>query len=276
MEARLESPMHLELASPNLEAAIGLFPSISLGDMNSVSLMRRVDTKYVIHVAQLPALLTAVQDRYAILEIDRRRAMRYSSRYFDTVDHRFFNDHHNRRAKRAKVRIREYVNSGIGFLEIKQKTVKGVTEKRRMLFGEPGLTPEARRFIDETFDRRADRKVGGAPIRGCDLQPSIHNQFRRITLVDTGRCERVTIDWELSSHLHSAGCQHVNLVIVEVKQEGVDRHAPVMQALKSVGARPFTVSKYCLGMVCLCSGLKANRFKKKLLRIGKVTSVVPN
>ena len=63
--------------------------------------------------------------------------------------------------------------------------------------------------------------------------------------------------------------EHPNLVIIEIKQEGLDRHAPIMAVLKSVGYRPYRVSKYCLGMTCLCPHLKSNRFKRKLLRIDK-------
>jgi len=65
-------------------------------------------------------------------------------------------------------------------------------------------------------------------------------------------------------------------VVVEVKQEGQDRHAPIMEVLKSVGARPFRVSKYCLGMTCLFPHLKSNRFKPKLLHINKITSTTNN
>jgi VTC domain len=262
MEAEPSSQLCIDTKSPGLEAAIWRFAPISLGDMNSVSLMRRIDTKFILHRDQLPMVLDAVQDQYAILEINRQRAMRYASQYFDTAACKFYIDHHNGKAKRTKVRIRSYVDSEIGFLEIKQKSVKGVTSKSRTRFEstDTNLSPEARRFIDDKT--RAS----------YDLQPTIRNRFRRMTLVDTDRSERVTIDWDLSSHLESVDCRHTNLVIIEVKQEGLDRHAPIMNVLKSVGARPFRVSKYCLGMACLFPHLKANRFKQRLLRINKITS----
>ena len=270
MEAEPSSLLRIDTMSASLANALWRLVPISLGDMSSVSLMRRIDTKYIIHQAQLPAILKAVENRYTILEIDQQRAMRYASQYFDTAACKFYNDHHNGLAKRMKVRIRSYVDSGISFLEIKQKSVKGVTNKQRIRLAATAQTtatelpPEARRFIDDTID--------GTIAGSRELQPTVRNRFRRITLVDTDRSERVTIDWDLSSHLASADYEHPNLVIVEVKQEGLDRHAPIMTVLKAVGARPYRVSKYCLGMTCLCTHLKSNRFKPKLLHISKVTS----
>lgn len=280
MEARPSSLSYLEPVSPGLETALRRFASISLEDMNSVSLMRRVDTKYIIDRTQLPRVLDAVRNHYAILEIDGRRAMRYCSQYFDTANRMFFNDHHNRQAKRAKVRIRSYVDSGLSFIEIKQKSVKGVTRKRRVRFPSPlpdeELSPAARRFIDEVIDSQADPRSRRRIARGDELQPTIRNRFRRITLVDSNRGERVTVDWDLTS-LFAYDCfEHENLVIIEVKQEGHDRHAPVMEVLKAIGARPIRVSKYCLGMICLCPELKANRFKNKLLRIDRFGAATTN
>lgn len=266
MKAELANPLCSEPVSGDLAAALSQFVPISLGDMDSVSLMRRVDTKYIVHEGLLPVILNSVADEYAILEINRQRVMRYASQYYDTAACQFYIDHHNGKAKRTKVRIRNYVDSGISFLEIKQKNVKGVTSKSRTRFAptETELSEDARRFIDDTTGRI------------WDLHPTIRNRFLRLTLVDTGRSERVTIDWDLSSHLERIDYPHTNLVIIEVKQEGVDRHAPIMRSLKSVGARPYRVSKYCLGMACLCPHLKSNRFKQRLLRINKVTSATPN
>ncbi len=188
--------------------------------------------------------------------------MRYTSQYFDTATCRFFIDHHNGKAKRAKVRIRTYVDSEVSFLEIKLKNAKGVTSKYRVPFEptERAWSSEARDFLARTIPG-----VG-------DLHPTIGNHFRRMTLVDTRRSERVTIDWDMSSRLEDVVLRHPNLVVIEVKQEGLDRHAPIMTVLKTIGARPYRVSKYCLGMTCLYPDLKSNRFKPRILHIEKVTA----
>jgi hypothetical protein len=41
--------------------------------------------------------------------------------YFDTDSKRFYHDHHNGKVKRTKIRMRNYVESNLTFLEIKKK-----------------------------------------------------------------------------------------------------------------------------------------------------------
>lgn len=266
MQIKPPIPTWVDATFSNLAASLRRFAPITLGDMNGVSLMRRIDTKYILHQDQLPTILNAVAEQYAILEIHQLRAMRYSSQYFDTPGFRFYIDHHNGKARRTKVRIRNYVDSDLSFLEVKHKSANGITSKLRTPFAPTGtnLSRNAREFIGHTV-ARAD-----------ELRPSVHNQFRRLTLVDTDRSERVTIDWDISSRIGHIDQGHPNLVIIEVKQKGPDRHAPIMTVLKSIGARPCRVSKYCLGVACLCRHLKANRFKARLLRINAITSAAPN
>ncbi len=246
----------------NTATVLHQFVPISLSEMNDVSLMRRVDTKYIIHCAQLPLVLASVSDQYSILEIDQLRTMRYESQYFDTATCRFFNDHHNGKAGRTKVRIRAYIDTGLCFLEIKRKNAKGVMQKKRMKLQaqQNDLSAAALKFIDERTTE------------SFELQPTIRNRFQRLTLVDAVRSERVTLDWGLSSHLGSVYLEHHNLAIIEIKQERYDRHAPIVKALKAIGARPYRVSKYCLGMACLRADLKTNRFKPKILHIDNITS----
>ena len=45
---------------------------------------------------------------------------------------KFYNDHHNQRVNRHKIRFREYVDSGLIYLEVKCKTNKGKTVKKRL------------------------------------------------------------------------------------------------------------------------------------------------
>ncbi len=240
------------------------FAPISLGEMKDVSLMRRVDTKYVVHSRLLASILGHVTERYRALEIAQLRTMRYESQYFDTLAYRFFNDHHNGKAGRTKIRKRTYVDSDLSFLEIKYKDAKGVTKKKRMAV--EGQSAQLSTSDREFIDRQTNEEF--------ELQSTIRNRFRRLTLVDIDRSERVTFDWDLSSALGSAVLEHDDLAIVEIKQGRFDRHAPIVKALRAVGARPYRVSKYCLGMTCLRAGLKMNRFKQKLLHINNITSPV--
>ena len=97
------------------------FASISLEEMNGVSLLKRVDTKFLTSSSELSKLLPFLYSDYQILEIDGNRLMNYSTLYFDTKDLRCYMEHHNGKAKRHKIRIRRYVESDICFLEVKEK-----------------------------------------------------------------------------------------------------------------------------------------------------------
>ena len=46
------------------------FKSISLEDLESVSLLRRYDSKFTFHSVNLPILLEKLKDKYQILEIN--------------------------------------------------------------------------------------------------------------------------------------------------------------------------------------------------------------
>ena len=104
-----------------LIASVSKFKPISLDEMNSVALMKRTDTKFVININYLPVVLNTLLKTYQILEIEGRRIMNYSSLYFDTEDFKFYLDHHNGRVNRTKIRQRKYVDSDLTFLEIKKK-----------------------------------------------------------------------------------------------------------------------------------------------------------
>ena len=96
--------------------------------MDSVSLMKRVDTKFIIHIEQLPQLLDIVYNDYRVLEINQNRVMTYKSNYFDTPNSNLYLLHHNGKSSRVKVRIRNYVESNLFFLEVKQKSNRGNTK----------------------------------------------------------------------------------------------------------------------------------------------------
>jgi hypothetical protein len=46
----------------------------------------------------------------------------------------------------------------------------------------------------------------------------------------------------------------------------------IIKELKSQGILPFSISKYCIGMLSLHNELKYNTFKRKLLKINKLTA----
>jgi len=245
-----------------LSHIINNLESISFKEMDSVSLMKRTDTKFVIHEKQLVDVLETIKDQYQVLKINENRMMTYSSLYFDTQDKKFYNDHHNGKINRTKVRMRKYVESDSCFLEIKQKDGKGKTTKSRIQIKdfETNLSKDLIDFISKTTSEK------------LELKPIIWNKFNRITLVNIQEKERLTIDLNLCYKMDKYEKDYSNLVIIEVKQERFNRVSPIVKALKSNYINPYSISKYCIGMTRIYPQLKYNRFKKKLIKINKISA----
>ena len=246
----------------SIKKSIASFSSISLEEMNSVALMKRTDTKFVIHKSQLLEVLEEIYDAYKILEIKEDKIMTYSSLYFDTEDNQFYNNHHNGKNNRTKIRQRKYVESDLCFLEIKQKNGKGETNKSRIEIPdfETDLSENSIDFITNTT------------FKEYNLTPSLWNKFNRITLVNIKEKERVTIDMNLSYKNKETEKSYNDIVVIEVKQERVNRNSKIVKTLKSLKEHPYSISKYCIGMISLYSDIKYNVFKKKLIKINKISA----
>ena len=121
--------MHLDYLNPLLTH----FEPVSLEEMNAVRLMNRIDTKYTTSIDLLPAILLSLQKDYRIQEITCRRNMPYETTYLDTEGRDMFMAHQNGRTVREKIRVRTYKDSGLTFLEVKNKNNKGRTDKKRIL-----------------------------------------------------------------------------------------------------------------------------------------------
>lgn len=257
------------IASTPLDVELSRLRVVSLSEMDSVSLMNRVDTKYVFGESTLLPLLGSLLNDYRVLEVEAARLSPYATLYFDTPRHGNYLQHHNGKLNRCKYRMRSYEASGACFFEIKKKNNKGRTDKRRIPIEsiQPSLDPELSHFVEETTGYR------------LPLTPQLWTTFSRITLVSQHAAERVTIDTNLRfRECAEIGAQEAiasdkgfpGVVIAEVKQERDDRSSLFRQELRSQGIRPLRVSKYCLGEMLLRPDLKSNRFKSKLLAIQKI------
>ena len=230
--------------------------------MDGVKLMNRTDTKFVFNKNLLPEILEQCQDHYRVLEINGERIPHYKTLYFDTEHFSLFRDHHNGRPRRYKVRIRNYVESKLFFLEAKLK-VKGRTVKSRIKLPD----------FEEELNRDAEEFIRSKTGDDVSLVPSLWNSFRRITLVSRNGKERLTIDLGLGFESKGKKKNLDEIVIAEVKQENFDRNSPVISILRSKGVRPSGVSKYCIGAVLLFPGIKYNNFKEKLLLLERIKNV---
>lgn len=243
-----------------IQNIINDFKPISLEEIDSVALMKRIDTKFVIHEKQLLEVLDVLSDSYEVLEINENRIMHYSSLYFDTKFFKFYHDHHNGKVNRTKIRMRKYVDSNLCFLEIKQKDGKGNTKKSRMVVDD----------FETTLSADSKKFISNITCQNFTLKATIWNKFRRITLVNKMVGERLTIDLDLSYENQNSNKEFRDLVIVEVKQTRINRNSPVIHAFKKTGITPYRMSKYCIGMISLYEKLKYNNFKRKQLKINNV------
>ncbi|MEO8068183.1 MAG: polyphosphate polymerase domain-containing protein [Flavobacteriales bacterium] len=238
------------------------YDPISLAEMDGVQLLDRTDTKYVFAEVDLPALLQAIAPHYRCLEVDGVRGTRYRSLYFDRADDKSYFDHHNGRTFRSKVRFREYLGSGLCYLEVKRKTGRGRTDKARK---KVAAIPEVLDAEQTAFILKKSSMTG-------DFEPKLWNHFTRYTLVHRTRPERLTIDLALS--FSSLGGERTldGICIAELKQEHIDRTSPFAEAMRAMGNRPSGMSKYCVGTILLRSDLKHNTFNEVLRRLDRLRS----
>ena len=237
------------------------FSPITLEQMSDVKLMNRTDTKFVTNLARLQLLLEMAEKDYFVQDIDGQRNMEYDTTYFDTQTFDMYCQHQWGHTNRQKIRFRTYVNSNLQFLEIKTKNNHGRTKKKRMGVEDMLLADEEKR----TF-------IGKHLRYGVDtLQPALHNNFRRITLVNRGKTERLTIDSALHfDNLVSGQKKDMgDLVVIELKRDGLV-FSPVLEMLRQLRIMPHGFSKYCMGSALTNKGLAVNRFKEKLHYVEKI------
>ena len=246
--------------------ALGALGPITLEEMDGITLMNRIDTKYLTDEATLLKILSdAARDGYRVLEVNGDRIGAYDSVYFDTEGMKCFLDHHNRRLVRQKVRTRSYVKQGKSFLEIKRKDNKGRTSKKRIAIP-----------VSEMMDFREDAQATAflaahSWFTAADLSPSAETSFQRITLVNAAETERLTIDTALYFRNFRTGKEASlrNAVIIELKQDG-RASSPMKGILLDHRVKPVRISKYCIAVTLTAEHLKTGRFKTKVRTIEKV------
>lgn len=252
-----------------IQTVLHNFDSISLDEMDRVKLMNRVDTKFAFSFRELLDFLPQLVADYFVLEINGIRTPRYESLYFDDDALSFYNDHHNGRMNRFKVRIRNYVDSSLYFLEIKRKS-KGRTDKKRI-----SVTNFDSNFESEQINflkMQLENKLGGK--NQSTLKPNLWNSFHRITLVNKTETERLTLDFDLNFHWGENEKTFPQLVIAELKQEQINRNSSFFRLMKQNHVRPYRLSKYCIGAIEMYKhkSIKYNRFKEKLNKLKTINA----
>ena len=209
---------------------------LRLEESEAVKLMNRVDTKYIIRTDDVPELLHDMQPHYHVLEVTSHRTGSYTTTYFDTSDRQMFNAHITGRFPRYKVRERLYSQNGLKFFEVKQKSNKGRTSKKRVLLTEKN---------NSAYDWLSQK----IPFHTDELTPALIISFERITLINNLHTERLTLDFNLHFQAPFGAVTPVydRVAIVELKQDRT-ANSPIRESLRYRGIRPGSVSKYCTGM----------------------------
>jgi hypothetical protein len=224
----------------------------------TAELQTRVDRKYVVPLDVCTIALDRMGDQLSVLQIGDLRLFRYESVYFDTPELAAYRQHAHGRRRRVKIRTRAYLDSGECLLEFKSVGARGETIKERYPY------PLAwRHHLDAEAHALALERLGHT-MSTPTLRRVLTTTYHRSTLVDPARGNRVTCDVNLQFENH-AGQRYGPLegvVVLESKTVGSD--SPIDYALRRLGSRPVSLSKYCVGMAVLDPRLPANRWNREL------------
>ncbi|MCQ2273433.1 MAG: polyphosphate polymerase domain-containing protein [Bacteroidales bacterium] len=249
-----------------METQLALMKTITLSEMKAVQLMNRVDQKYLTHLGALPQLLGLIAPHYYVQRIEGDAVALYRTLYFDTLELEMYTQHHNRKCHRQKLRIRTYRSTQTTFFELKDKDNKGKTSKSRINL------PVSSFYTALEHPQVADFVCQHTPYTPLRLTKQLENSFSRITLVDIGMTERVTIDFSINFRNHATGLstELPNLVIIEVKHQLGAPVSAIEKALQQLRIPPRRMSKYCIGTALTNPSAKSNRFKDKIRYINKI------
>lgn len=247
-------PRYLYMKTASL---LDTFQPIDLMELDRVTLLSRMDTKYAFDIARLPQVIATLHPEYRVLEVNGVRGTLYRTLYYDTPERKHYFDHHNGRTFRSKVRFREYVGSDLFFLEVKRKTGRGGTDKARIQVD----------AITSAMD--SDQQAFVSEASNCDrpLVPMLWNEFSRITFVHRERAERLTIDRDLSFSNATGKATMPDLCVAELKEARTGHGSPFTALMRSIPVPPSNLSKYCIGTLLLDPAIKHNNFKPTLLRV---------
>ena len=249
------------------EQTIKRFSTHDLSGLVNSSLMDRVDSKFLLPTSALLQVLNSCNAFYSLLKIEKATIFQYDNIYFDTNLLDFYNNHHNRKLNRHKVRHRHYADVGTSYLEVKFKNNKGRTIKNRCIADRDpsiALTANYPFLANHGIDPKAQ------------LISALACNYQRISLANDNEKERLTLDLNINftNKLKHAKADDsfilTDFFIAELKQEKLNRHSPFYRLMREMSFRSGGFSKYCMGQSLTNNKhIKSNRFKKNLIRLKK-------
>lgn len=246
---------------PELDSLVSGFEVTRLEDMKQIAFNERIDIKYFFSIKLLPWLISEIQENYRILKVENTLVQPYKTVYYDTPSLRLYLDHHNGKLNRYKLRKRLYIANNISFSEIKFKSNRGITFKKRVSTDKnlDVLSKEDMTFFAKNTNLKAS-----------ELAPQATNYFNRITLVSKSERERITMDFNLRLERHGLEANLGNLVIAEVKKLRTEPVTLMELKLHELGVKSSSFSKYCTAIAMIEEHTKNNNFKIKLREYKKV------
>ena len=238
-----------------------LFKTISLADLDKMKLLGRFDSKFVFHRSKLELLINQMASDYHVLKIKDRTVFHYESTYLDTDDFKLYLMHHNGKPERIKVRWRKYTDTQKIFFEVKCKTSRKKTEKIRT--EEPAVLPELNQVQSEL--------IATLGYQDYLLKPKLTISYDRITMVSKSENIKVTLDMNIRFENMVEAKELPHLVVAEVKSRRITPKCVFIEAIKKLGIRQGSFSKYATGTAIL-ELVKHNAFKPELLLVTKINN----
>lgn len=245
-----------------------VFEPIGLETLNAkAAMLERLDNKYVVGATVLRRAAAELAMHFDVLEIDGSRSFTYETCYFDDPDRQSYFDHHQGRRRRAKVRIRKYLEAGLCFVEVKLKDRRGATIKRRLPYDPANfgvLDETALAYVHRVYFEQYRQEFP------YELSRVIDMRYVRMTLVAKEGGERMTIDGQL--RFSAPGSSHTvpdDRFILETKSANGNGIAD--RILRTLHQHPTKhCSKYCTAIAILNQGTKHNKFLPALRRLGSL------
>ena len=237
-----------------IEHILAPFERLGLNDFGDGRFAERRDRKFPCHIDQIAEVIEGLHDQYDLITPNDDFISSIGTLYFDTPDYDFFQDHHRGKGNRLKVRFRKYPDTKTSFLEVKKKSIKGLTLKERVLspFDSKVINTEMRTFLEENGIKSSS-----------SLEPVLEVNYRRFSFISKNRVERFSIDFEIEFCNSNGQGNFGDLAIVEVKQPSL-KTTTIIKKLRDCHIREASISKYCLSLSTLIPDLKSNRFKPAL------------
>lgn len=227
-------------------------------------MLTRLDNKYVVSADTIADLAPVLAAHFDILDIEGKRRFGYQTCYFDTPAMTSFHHHRQGRRQRSKVRTRHYLDANLCFVEVKLKTLRKVTVKKRLVHDPKTLEhlpAQALDFVEACHHAEYGRSApdGYAAI--------LKMKYKRMTLVAHDGGERLTIDSDLQFWTDDTAMQTApDMYIIETKSRfgrGLGD-----QILRQNGHHPpGSCSKYCIGLAAVGAVPRINRFLPAFRRL---------